>query len=134
MIRRPPRSTLFPYTTLFRSHLEKEFRALAGQLGIREVQCIPVSAVAGDNVVERSKKMPWYRGPVLLEYLEAVPLGRPETRRGVRFPIQYVVRPDAHFRGFAGQVAGGLIRPGDVVTALPSGQQSRVESFATLGG
>jgi sulfate adenylyltransferase subunit 1 len=115
-------------------HLEKEFRALAGQLGIREVQCIPVSALAGDNVVERSKKMPWYRGPVLLEYLETVPLGRPGTRRGVRFPIQYVVRPDAHFRGFAGQVAGGVIRPGDVVTALPSGQQSRVESIVTYGG
>jgi sulfate adenylyltransferase subunit 1 len=115
-------------------HLEKEFRALAGQLGIREVQCVPVSALAGDNVVERSKKMPWYRGPVLLEYLETVPLGRPGTRRGVRFPIQYVVRPDAHFRGFAGQVAGGVIRPGDVVTALPSGQQSRVESIVTYGG
>jgi len=115
-------------------HLEKEFRALAGKLGIREVQCIPVSALAGDNVVERSKKMPWYRGPVLLEHLETVPLGRPETRRGVRFPIQYVVRPDAHFRGFAGQVAGGLIRPGDVVTALPSGQQSRVESIVTYAG
>jgi sulfate adenylyltransferase large subunit len=114
--------------------LEKEFRALAEQLDIREMQCIPLSALAGDNVVERSRKMPWYSGPVLLEYLETVPLVRPETRRGVRFPIQYVVRPDAHFRGFAGQVAGGVIRPGDLVAALPSGQQSRVESIVTYDG
>jgi bifunctional enzyme CysN/CysC/sulfate adenylyltransferase subunit 1 len=115
-------------------HLEKEFRALAKQLGIREVQSIPLSALAGDNVVERSTKMPWYRGPALLEYLETVPLTRPESTRGIRFPIQYVVRPDAHFRGFAGQVASGVIRPGDVVTALPSGQQSRVESIVTYDG
>jgi bifunctional enzyme CysN/CysC/sulfate adenylyltransferase subunit 1 len=115
-------------------NLEKEFRALAERLGIRKVQCIPLSALAGDNVVERSKKMPWYRGPALLEYLETVPFSKPEGTRGIRFPIQYVVRPDAHFRGFAGQVAGGVIRPGDVVTALPSGQQSRVESIVTYDG
>ncbi len=115
-------------------HLQKEFRALAQQLGIREVQCIPLSALAGDNVVERSIRMQWYTGPALLEYLETVPLTRSEITRGIRFPIQYVVRPDACFRGFAGQVAGGMIRPGDVVTALPSGQQSRVESIVTYDG
>jgi sulfate adenylyltransferase subunit 1 len=114
--------------------LEKEFRALAERLGIREVQCIPLSALAGDNVVERSQKMPWYRGPALLEYLETVPITRPESTLGVRFPIQYVVRPDAQFRGFAGQVASGAIRPGDVVTALPSRQQSRVASIVTYDG
>jgi sulfate adenylyltransferase subunit 1 len=115
-------------------HLEKEFRALAERLGIRDVQCIPLSALAGDNVVEGSQKMPWYRGPALLEYLETVPITRPGSTRGIRFPIQYVVRPDAHFRGFAGQVASGVIRAGDVVTALPSGQQSRVASIVTYDG
>jgi sulfate adenylyltransferase subunit 1 len=114
--------------------LQKEFRALAEQLGIREVQCIPLSALAGDNVVERSIRMQWYTGPALLEYLETVPLTSSENAQGIRFPIQYVVRPDARFRGFAGQVAGGVIRPGDVVTALPSGQQSRVESIVTYDG
>jgi bifunctional enzyme CysN/CysC/sulfate adenylyltransferase subunit 1 len=114
--------------------LEKEFRALAERLGIRETQCIPLSALAGDNVVERSQKMPWYNGPALLEYLETVPITRHTSTHGVRFPIQYVVRPDAHFRGFAGQIASGVIRPGDVVTALPSGQQSRVASIVTYDG
>ncbi len=114
--------------------LEKEFRALAERLGFREVQCIPLSALAGDNVVERSRKMPWYRGPALLEYLETVPITTRASTRSVRFPIQYVVRPDAHFRGFAGQIAGGVIRSGDVVTALPSGQQSRVASIVTYDG
>jgi sulfate adenylyltransferase subunit 1 len=114
--------------------LEKEFRALAERLGIREAQCIPLSALAGDNVVERSQKMPWYKGPALLEYLETVPITRHTSTQGVRFPIQYVVRPDAHFRGFAGQIASGVIRPGDVVTALPSGQQSRVASIVTYDG
>jgi bifunctional enzyme CysN/CysC/sulfate adenylyltransferase subunit 1 len=114
--------------------LEKEFRALAERLGIREVQCIPLSALAGDNVVERSRNMPWYGGPTLLEYLETVAITRHATPREVRFPIQYVVRPDAYFRGFAGQIASGVIRPGDVVTALPSGQQSRVASIVTYDG
>jgi bifunctional enzyme CysN/CysC/sulfate adenylyltransferase subunit 1 len=114
--------------------LEKEFRALAERLGIREAQCIPLSALAGDNVVERSQKMPWYKGPALLEYLETVPITRHTSTHGVRFAIQYVVRPDAHFRGFAGQIASGVIRPGDVVTALPSGQQSRVASIVTYDG
>jgi sulfate adenylyltransferase subunit 1 len=114
--------------------LEKEFRALAERLGIRDVQCIPLSALAGDNVVERSRNMSWYGGPALLEYLETVAITRHTTPRGVRFPIQYVVRPDAYFRGFAGQIASGVIRPGDVVTALPSGQQSRVASIVTYDG
>lgn len=114
--------------------LEKEFRALAERLGIREVQCIPLSALAGDNVVERSRNMSWYGGPALLEYLETAAITRHTTPRGVRFPIQYVVRPDAYFRGFAGQIASGVIRPGDVVTALPSGQRSRVASIVTYDG
>jgi sulfate adenylyltransferase large subunit len=114
--------------------LEKDFLALAEQLGVQAVLCIPISALAGDNVVERSKNMPWYPGPALLEHLERVPITRPESTLGVRFPVQYVLRPDADFRGFAGQVAGGVIRPGDAVTALPSGQKSRVDSIVTYDG
>src|SRR6267154_4019342 len=114
--------------------LEREFRALAEQLGINAVTCIPISALAGDNVVERGEHMPWYAGPVLLEHLERVPIARPLSVLGVRFPVQYVLRPDANFRGFAGQVAGGVIRPGDAVMAVPSGQKSRVDSIITYDG
>jgi len=114
--------------------LEQDFLALAERLGIREVKCIPVSALAGDNVVERSGRMLWYAGPALLEHLETVPIARPVSTRGVRFPVQYVLRPDASFRGFAGQLASGVIRPGDALTALPSGRQTRVESIVTYDG
>jgi bifunctional enzyme CysN/CysC/sulfate adenylyltransferase subunit 1 len=114
--------------------LEREFRALAEQLGISAATCIPISALAGDNVVDGSEHMPWYSGPALLEYLEHVPIARPISALGVRFPVQYVLRPDANFRGFAGQVAGGVIRPGNVVMAVPSGQKSRVDSIVTFDG
>jgi sulfate adenylyltransferase large subunit len=114
--------------------LEREFLALAEHLGVSAVKCIPISALAGDNVVERSERMPWYNGPALLEHLEHVPIPRPVSALGIRFPIQYVLRPDANFRGFAGQIANGVVRPGDAVTALPSGQQSRVESIVTYDG
>ena len=114
--------------------LEQQFVALAQRLGIADVQCIPISALTGDNVVERSNEMPWYAGPTLLEHLEMVPIGRPESTPNFRFPVQYVMRPDANFRGFAGQIAGGVIRPGDPVVALPSGQRSRIQSIVTYDG
>jgi len=113
---------------------EEEFVALAKRLGIADVKCIPISALEGDNVVERSARMAWYEGPTLLEYLETVPITGPAKMQGVRFPVQYVVRPDANFRGFAGQLASGVIRPGDAVTAWPSGQRSRVESIVSYDG
>jgi sulfate adenylyltransferase large subunit len=114
--------------------LKEQFLALAQQLGLEDVECIPISALAGDNVVERSARMPWYEGPTLLEHLETAPITQPANTRGFRFPVQYVIRPDANFRGFAGLVAGGAVRPGDAVTALPSGQRSRVESIVTYDG
>jgi sulfate adenylyltransferase subunit 1 len=125
---------LLGYQDVAFQKLEREFLALAKRLGITEVQCIPISALAGDNVVERSQKMPWYAGPALLEHLETVAITGRESTLGLRFPVQYVLRPDANFRGFAGQMAAGAIRPGDLVTALPSGQQSRVESIVTYDG
>jgi sulfate adenylyltransferase large subunit len=114
--------------------LEKEFIALANHLGIPHVLCIPISALDGDNVVERSAKMSWYDGPTLLEHLETVPLDRPYSVRTFRFPVQYVIRPDGTFRGFAGQIADGVVHPGDQVVALPSGQRSRIQSIVTFDG
>jgi len=112
-----------------------EFTALAKRLGLKSVEVIPVSALAGDNVVEHSTNMGWYRGPTLLQYLETVPLTIPEAAEGpLRFPVQLVVRPDAEFRGFAGRVERGEVRPGMRVKALPSGQVTTVKSIVTYDG
>jgi sulfate adenylyltransferase large subunit len=114
--------------------LEKEFAALARHLGIPFVQCIPVSALEGDNLVTRSPKTPWYSGPALLEHLETVPLRQDYGTEALRFPIQSVIRPDRNFRGFSGRVASGVIRPGDAVLALPSRQQTRVQTIVSFDG
>jgi sulfate adenylyltransferase subunit 1 len=114
--------------------LQDDFRALAVQLGIANVQCVPISALEGDNVVDRSTRMPWYDGPTLLEHLETVPLPEKDSLQGFRFPVQTVIRPDAAFRGFAGRVASGSIHPGDPVVALPSGREARVRSIVTYDG
>jgi sulfate adenylyltransferase subunit 1 len=114
--------------------LENEFAALARHLGIPFVQCIPVSALEGDNLVTRSEKTPWYSGPALLEHLETVPVRKDRGTDALRFPIQSVIRPDRNFRGFAGRVASGVIHPGDAVLALPSGQQTRVQAIVSFDG
>jgi sulfate adenylyltransferase large subunit len=114
--------------------LERDFLLLADQLGIASVQCVPISALEGDNVVARSERMSWYGGPALLEHLETVSLPISDAPASLRFPVQTVVRPDATFRGFAGRIASGLIRPGDAVLALPSGRKTRVEAIVTYDG
>jgi len=114
--------------------LQDEFLALTQRLGIRAVLCVPVSALKGDNIVDRSRNMAWYSGPTLLEHLETLPIQSHSSVNSIRFPVQYVIRPDATFRGFAGQVAGGVIRPGDTVMALPSRRTTRVESIVSFAG
>jgi sulfate adenylyltransferase subunit 1 len=114
--------------------LQDDFLALAQRLKIPVVQCVPVSALEGDNIVDRSRNTPWYSGPTLLEHLETVPIQPLSSVNSIRFPVQYVIRPDATFRGFAGQVAGGSIQPGDTVMALPSRRTTRVESIVTFDG
>jgi sulfate adenylyltransferase subunit 1 len=114
--------------------LEQDILHLTSQLGIAHTQCIPISALAGDNLVERSARTDWYQGPTLLEHLETVPVTTGDTLESLRFPIQMVIRPDANFRGFAGRLASGVIRPGDDVLALPSGRKTRVRSIASYDG
>jgi sulfate adenylyltransferase large subunit len=114
--------------------LEQDFRELAESLELRFVQCIPISALEGDNVVARSENMPWYRGATLMEHLEMVEIRPVHESGGLRFPIQSVVRPNASFRGFAGRVASGTIHPGDSVLALPARQQTRVQAIVTYDG
>ncbi len=114
--------------------VERDFLLLAGQLGIAHVQCVPISALEGDNVVERSERTIWYQGPTLLEHLETVPLPAGDILESLRFPVQMVIRPDASFRGFAGRVASGVIRPGDDLLALPSRRRTRVRSIVSYDG
>ena len=115
-------------------NIERDFLQLGEQLGISHVQCVPISALEGDNVVERSEGTFWYQGPTLLEHLETVPLSANDALESLRFPVQLVIRPDATFRGFAGRVASGAIRPGDDVLALPSRQRTRVRSIVSYDG
>ena len=90
-----------------------EFREFAEQLGVKSLYAVPVSALEGDNVVRRSPRTPWFEGPALLEYLEGLRVSDTAAAGPLRFPVQYVIRPDSTFRGFAGQIASGVLRPGD---------------------
>ena len=114
--------------------LQEEFLAVSSHLGIDRVVSIPISALAGDNVVNHTYHMPWYQGPTLLRHLETVSVGAASKFQAVRFPVQYVLRPDATFRGFAGQLASGTIAEGDELLALPSGQKTRVRSVVAYDG
>jgi sulfate adenylyltransferase subunit 1 len=114
--------------------VERDFLQLAEQLGIAHTQCVPISALEGDNVVDRSERTFWYQGPTLLEHLETAPLNTGNAIKSLRFPVQTVIRPEATFRGFAGSIASGVIRPGDDVLALPSGRRTRVRSIVSYDG
>ena len=104
-----------------------DFRAFTTPLGLDDVTCIPLSALEGDNVVEKSDRTPWYDGPSLLEFLENVHIGNDHNLKDFRFPVQYVSRPNLDFRGFCGKVVSGVVRVGDEVCALPSGKRSRIK-------
>ena len=111
----------------------EDFREFLGEQSTQPY-FVPISALEGDNVVSRSSNMPWFKGVNLLEYLETVPVDGLATQPGFRFPVQRVVRPDQHFRGYAGTVAGGKLQRGDDVIALPSGRRSAIASITTFDG
>ena len=104
------------------------------KLQVTDLHFIPVSAKVGDNVATRSQKIAWYQGGPLLDYLETVNIASDRNLIDLRFPVQYVIRPDLDFRGYAGTVASGIVRRGDEVVALPSGKRSRVRSIHTADG
>ncbi len=110
------------------------YRALAKDLSIPHVTCIPVSALKGDNMLERSANTPWYEGESLLQHLETVQVDRNGRQLGLRMPVQWVCRPNQEFRGFAGTIAAGTVAPGDSISVLPSGQRSRVKRIVTADG
>ena len=111
-----------------------EFADYASRLQAPDLHFIPISALNGDNVVQKSDRMPWFEGASLLHYLETVHIASDRNLTEFRFPVQYVVRPDLDFRGYAGQVASGVVKPGDPVMIMPSGRTSRVKSISTYEG
>jgi bifunctional enzyme CysN/CysC len=121
--------------------ISEEFAAFAAKLEIGDLTFIPISALHGDNVVQRSDKMPWHDGPSLLHHLEHVHIASDRNLIDVRFPVQFVIRPhqatdpELHdYRGYAGQVAGGVLKPGDEVMHLPSGLTTRIDRIDTARG
>jgi bifunctional enzyme CysN/CysC len=126
------------------AQIVEEFDSFAARLEMSDVTFIPISALHGDNVVDRSEKMPWYEGPPLLYHLEHVHIASDRNLIDVRFPVQWVIRPPASrgprrgsvtdYRAYAGQVAGGVMRPGDEVVVLPGGQRSTIAGIDTFDG
>ena len=110
------------------------FKSFAAELGFRQIVCIPISARDGDNVSAQSARTPWYAGPSLLDYLESVDVEDARADKPFRLPVQWVNRPNADFRGFAGTIASGALRPGDEVAVLPSGQTTRIKAILGPGG
>ncbi len=125
---------LLDYDAAVFKRIEADYRALATELGIASVQAIPLSALRGDNISSHSANMPWYAGPSLLEHLETVQVEVAAAVEGLRLPVQWVCRPDQHFRGFAGTIVAGQVRSGDAVVALPSGRRTRVARVVTADG
>ena len=117
---------LVDYSQEVFSRIEREYRGFAEQIKLEAIACVPVSAVAGDNVTTHSERTGWYSGPTLLEHLETVEVSDPAQSGAFRMPVQWVNRPNADFRGFAGLIAGGTVRRGDALRVLPSGRTSTV--------
>jgi bifunctional enzyme CysN/CysC/sulfate adenylyltransferase subunit 1 len=121
---------LVDYSQDIFNKIHKEFTSFATKLSIPDLEIIPISALQGDNVVTRSENMPWYSGPTLMHHLEHVHVASDRDLVDVRFPVQYVIRPKSDefhdYRGYGGQVAGGVLKPGDEVVVLPSGMTSKI--------
>ncbi len=125
---------LIDYDQATYEQIIRDFNAFAQQLNVQDVTYIPVSALRGDNVVDKSENTPWYDGTTLLHHLENVNVGASLNRTDFRYPVQYVIRPNQDFRGYAGQVVSGRIARGDEVTVFPSGLSSKVKEIVTMKG
>jgi bifunctional enzyme CysN/CysC len=125
---------LVDYSQHVYNEIDEDYRTFASSLGIENIVSIPVSALEGDNVTEHSERMPWYNGATLMEHLETVDVETDDQVRPFRMPVQWVNRPNLDFRGFAGQIASGVTRPGDRIKVLPSGRESRIDRIVTHDG
>jgi len=122
------------YSETVFDEISADFMEFGKTLRFKDIQFFPVSALVGDNVVSDSENTPWYAGPNVLEYLETIPVFADRNFEDFRYPVQYVIRPDLDYRGFAGEVAAGVITKGDEIVALPSGKTSRVKAIDTYDG
>jgi len=111
-----------------------EYQDFAKRLKIPDIRFAPISALRGDNVVNKSEKTPWYTGQTLMETLETIEIAKDRDLENFRLPVQYVIRPNLDFRGFAGTIASGTVKPGDEVVSLPSGKTSKVKTISTFDG
>jgi bifunctional enzyme CysN/CysC len=126
---------LVDYSAARFREIEDEYRAFADQLGLEQVTCIPVSALRGDNVLRRTETMPEYRGPSLMEFLDAVEVDQARMQLApFRLPVQWANRPNLDFRGYAGTVASGLVRTGDRIVVAPSGRETTITRIVTYDG
>ena len=124
---------MIEYQSAVFNAITAEYKAFADSLNFSEITCIPISALYGDNVVEKSSKMPWYKGKTVMKYLESVVVEKEYNTEDLRFPVQYVIRHEHNFRGFCGKIISGILRQGDEITALPSGISSRIKRVEIYG-
>jgi bifunctional enzyme CysN/CysC len=126
---------LMDYSEKVFNDIVEDYRAFAKQINLHDITAIPMSALRGENITEQSAHMPWYRGTTLMGYLETVEIDEAHQQKlSFRMPVQWVNRPNLDFRGFTGTIASGVIRPGDRVRVLPSGQESHISRIVTLDG
>jgi bifunctional enzyme CysN/CysC len=125
---------LMQYSQEVYERILADYREFAARIGLTTITPIPMSAVAGDNIIEHGANMPWYRGPTLMQHLESVEVGDDLPDRPFRLPVQWVNRPNLDFRGFAGQIASGIVKVGDRLRVLPSGRESAVARIVTADG
>ena len=126
---------LVDYSEKTFNKINEDYREFAKQIGITDITSIPMSALKGDNIIDHGEKMPWYHGPTLMGYLETVEIDEERNRSlPFRLPVQWVNRPNLDFRGFAGTISSGVIKPGDRIRVLPSGRESKVARIVTYDG
>jgi len=119
------------YSEQVYSDIRKDYSEFARELEMEDVHYVPLSALVGDNVVNKSENMPWYEGETLMQLLENVEIAGDANVQDVRFPVQYVNRPNLNFRGYCGTLASGILKPGDHITVLPSGKESTIKALVT---
>ncbi|MDP4536368.1 sulfate adenylyltransferase subunit CysN [Alkalimonas collagenimarina] len=125
---------LVEYSQARYKEIQDEYLQLAGSLDIPDIRFVPISALKGDNVVNRSEKLAWFRGSTLMEYLESIDVTEAAVNQDFRFPVQLVSRPNSDFRGFQGTIASGTIQVGDTIRVLPAGTISTIQSIVTFDG
>ena len=125
---------LVDYDEVVFATIEADYRAFAAQIGLKDITCVPVSALKGDNIIDASPRTPWYSGPTLLTHLEEVTIDESEDEQAFRMPVQWVNRPNLNFRGFSGLITSGTVRPGDCVKVMPSSRTTQVTTISTFDG